>query len=75
MAEMDADATTADCGPQKAAVPRKLWRRLQSYVWCDSHCCIHEANDDYYGEGMAECGKKNWRAVAVETADSAEEFE
>jgi hypothetical protein len=49
-------------------------KRAEGYVWCDSHCSIHERRRDPYEEGDSHCKPANWRSVYVETKDPEETF-
>lgn len=44
------------------------------YVWCDVHCEVHGAKENFYDDGSEYCERENWRSVFVESPDPAEEF-
>ena len=33
-------------------------KKVEGYVWCDIHCCIHEDNDDPYDYGYVQTGEE-----------------
>ena len=44
------------------------------YVYCDAHCEVHGAKEDWYGEHNDRCQPEEWRPLFVATNDPDEEF-
>lgn len=39
--------------------------KIESHVWCDFHCTIHQRERNPYGFVEDECAPANWRPVYV----------